>query len=119
MERLAEFIGLMRRTPLVLKDEKSVQEGIALVLKSHGIDFKREVRLSGADIVDFMLPGGVAVEIKVNIKGQARAIFRQCERYCEHEQVKALVLMSSKTMGFPPEIKGKPAYYVSLSSGWL
>lgn len=116
-ERLSEFIKLMRRTPLVLKDEKAVQEGIEVVLDSHGFDFKREVKLSQKDIVDFMLADGVAVEVK--LQGQARAIFRQCERYCEHEQVKALVLVTAKTMGFPPEIKGKPAYFVSLSSGWL
>jgi predicted SpoU family rRNA methylase len=117
MDRLQEFVTLMRRSPLVLKDEKSVQEGIETLLNSYGFDFKREVRLSGKDIVDFMLAGGIAVEVKLG--GRPMPIYKQCERYCEHEQVKALVLMTSKTMGFPPEVKGKPCYYVSLSTGWL
>lgn len=112
-----DFVRLMRKTPLVLKDEKSVQASIETVLNSYGIDHKREVRLSAEDIVDFMLPGGIAVEVK--IKGQKRAIFRQCERYCTHEQVRVLVLMTATTMGFPSIIKGKPTYYVSLGRSWL
>jgi hypothetical protein len=111
------FVILMRRVPFVLKDEKSVQAAIAVVLDSHGIDYKREVKLSDGNVVDFMLPGGIAVEIK--IKGQKREIFRQCRRYCEHAQVKAIVLMTATVMGLPPEIEGKPAYYVSMGRGWL
>ncbi len=117
MDRLQEFLSLMRRTPLVLKDEKSVQVSIETVLNSHGFDFKREVRLSQKDIVDFMLKDGIAVEVKLG--GRPMPTFKQCERYCEHPQVNALVLMTAKTMGFPPEVKGKPCYYVSLSTGWL
>lgn len=117
MDMLEDFITLMRRSPFVLKDEKSVQEGIETLLNSHGFDFKREVRLSNKDIVDFMLAYGIAVEVKLG--GRPMSIFKQCERYCAHDQVKALVLMTAKTMGFPPEIKGKPCYYVSLSTGWL
>ncbi|TLX16190.1 hypothetical protein [Rhizobium sp. MHM7A] len=111
------FVALMRRTPFVMKDEKSVQAAIAVVLDSHGIDYKREVKLSESDIVDFMLPGGVAVEVK--LKAQKREIYRQCKRYCEHEQVKIIVLMTATIMGFPPEIEGKPAYYVSMGRSWL
>lgn len=112
------FVSLMRRTPLVMKDEKSVQAAIATVLDSHGIDYKREVRLSNEDIVDFMLPGGIAVEVKLN-KAKKREVFRQCKRYCEHPQVKVIVLITATIMGFPPEIEGKPAYYVSMGRGWL
>lgn len=118
MSGLEKFIALMRRTPFVMKDEKSVQAAIAVILDSHGIEYKREVKLSETDIVDFMLPGGVAVEVKLN-KAQKREIYRQCKRYCEHEQVKVIVLMTATIMGFPPEIEGKPAYYVSLGRSWL
>jgi len=118
VNEVEQFVALMRRTPFVMKDEKSVQAAIAVVLDSHGIAYKREVKLSEGDIVDFMLPGGVAVEVKLN-KAQKREIFRQCKRYCEHEQVKVIVLMTATIMGFPPEIEGKPAYYISMGRSWL
>ena len=112
------FVALLRRTPIVMKGEKSVQAAIAVVLDSHGIEYKREVRLSNEDIVDFMLPGGIAVEVKLN-KAQKREVFRQCKRYCKHPQVRVIVLVTATVMGFPPEIEGKPAYYVSMGRGWL
>lgn len=112
-----EVMLILRTTPFVIKDEKSVQSSIERVFKDHGIVHRREVRLSEKDIVDFMIEGGIAIEVKID--GQKRAIYRQCERYCEHPSVKKIVLMTAKTMGFPVEIKGKPAYYVSLGRGWL
>ncbi len=117
MNNIEDIVALLRATPFVLKDEKSLQASIEDVLIANGIRNKREVKLSGSDIVDFMLEGGIAVEVK--LAGQKRAIYRQCERYCEHDAVKVIVLMTAKTMGFPPEIKGKPAYYVSLGRSWL
>ena len=80
------------------------------------IEHEREVRLAPGDIVDFMI-GGVAIEVKIG--GRKRSIYDQCERYCEHERVEALVLATSVAMGFPPEIKGKPCYVASLGRGWL
>jgi hypothetical protein len=117
MSLIEEFLTTVRSTPFVLKDEKAVQTAVATLLDAKGIPYKREVRLSDGDIVDFMLPGGIAVEIK--IKAQKREVFRQCRRYCKHSQVTALILMTATTMGLPPEIEGKPTYYVSFGKGWL
>jgi hypothetical protein len=81
-----------------------------------GIDAHREVRLNATDIVDFMIED-VAIEIK--IKGHRREHFRQCERYCQHLEVKALVLATAKSMGLPATINGVPVFTASLSRGWL
>lgn len=104
-----------RRWPL--SGEKALQEEIATALAACGEQFSREVRLSGDDIIDFMLPGGIGIEVKIS--GQRRAVYRQCERYCGHEAVRSLVLVTAVSMGFPPEINGKPCYVASLSRGWL
>ncbi len=103
-----------RRFPLT--DEKILQARIAECLGKENIEHEREVRLAPGDIVDFMI-GGVAIEVKIG--GRKRSIYDQCERYCEHERVEALVLATSVAMGFPPEIKGKPCYVASLGRGWL
>jgi len=113
-EELVPFFHA-RRFPL--SDEKLLQVQIDDELTRLGVSFKREVRLSGKDVVDFLIEDKIALEIK--IKGGKRAIFRQCERYCSHERVTALVLATAVPMGFPPEILGKPCYVASLGRGWL
>src|SRR3546814_17322080 len=82
-ENFVRFIGARRFT---LSDETLLQQEIAAELILAGVPFDREVRLSAKERVDFMLPGGVAVEVK--IKGQRRLVFKQCERYVQHEAVK-------------------------------
>lgn len=109
--------NLIEVSKLSLTDEKQTQVHIAKVLDAGGVAFEREVRLSDRDIVDFMVDGSVAVEVK--IKGQRKAIYRQLERYAAHNQVKAVVLVTSVAMTLPPEIGGKPATVASLSKGWL
>lgn len=110
-------IRIIRARPFVLSDEKRVQADIGLALDEAGIAYEREVALSGRDIVDFMFPEGIAMEIKLSMA--KRAIYRQCERYCEHSSVKGLILVSATAMGFPEEIKGKPCWVASLGAGWL
>lgn len=97
-----------------LSDEKATQQQIEEALSDMNIS--REYRLSATHVVDFLVEG-LAVEVKV--KGQATAILRQCESYCEYDDVKGLLLITSRSMGFPEEINDKPCYYISLSKGML
>ncbi len=99
-----------------LSNEKLLQADIETVLSDKGIAFEREVHLSASDIVDFMIDG-VAVEVK--IKGSAREIYRQLERYAAHERVEALVLATNRPMGLPLQINGRPARMVLLGRNWL
>jgi hypothetical protein len=46
-------------------------------------------------------------------------IFRQLERYAQHNVVEAIVLFTSVSMLLPGEIGGKPAAVASLSRGWM
>jgi hypothetical protein len=102
---------------LPVGDEKLLQDAIANVLAEGGIPFRREVRLNAHDIVDFMIDGGIALEIK--IKGGKTAIYYQCRRYCEHAEVAAIVLATNLAMGLPATINDKPAYVAALGEGWL
>lgn len=106
----------LQRTRVPLHDEKATQAAIADALTSAGVAHEREVRLSDADIVDFMV-GPVAIEVK--IKGPRMDMFRQLERYAKHDQVRALVLATAKSIRLPDQINGKPAGVVSLGAAWL
>lgn len=113
----SEVIRLVEKTPIVFGNEKSVQEQLSEILATAGIPHGREVVLGPGDIVDFMIEGGTALEVK--LKAPKRAIYRQCVRYCSHPQVKALILATATAMGFPEEINGKPCWVASLGRSWL
>jgi hypothetical protein len=99
-----------------LTDEKDTQREILKVLMENQINFHREYRLDSKNILDFFADG-IGVEVK--IKGRARSIYKQCERYCQFEEVKGLILITNKTIGFPKEINQKPCWILNLGKAWL
>ncbi|WP_316234641.1 hypothetical protein [Bradyrhizobium sp. SZCCHNR1020] len=112
-----DIIALIESARLPLADEKILQAELARLFDGAGIVYRREVRLSAADIVDFMIADGLAIEIK--IKGQRRAIYKQLERYCAHAHVGEIVLATNVAMGLPDAINGKPVGLARLGRGWL
>lgn len=116
VEIVSEIISILKSKRLPLTTEKELQVEIEKLFIENNLSFEREYRLDNKNIVDFFIEG-VAVEIK--IKGTAKNIYKQCERYCEFEQVKTMLLVTSKTMGFLEQINDKDCYYFSLSRNWL
>lgn len=112
-----DIVRLIQRRALPLGDEKILQAQMAHEFTTAGIIFEREKHLSHSDIVDFLTDAGIAIEVK--IKGGKFEIYRQCERYCMHEEVRALVLATAVAMALPTTINGKPAMIASLGRGWL
>lgn len=118
MEELINRIGniLSSGRFVRLDDEKALQAEMADYLNSKGVTFTREKRLSARDIPDFFIDD-LAIEVK--IKGGKMDIYRQCERYCGYDEVKALILVTNKSMALPDQINGKPAYVLNISKSWL
>lgn len=115
------FVSIIGRACLPLSSESACQQAIETLLAEHmpGVEILREHRLSSRDRPDFFAPAeGVAIEVKVGGRGQQRnAIVRQLDRYAEHDQVKALVLVTGVAM---PAIRlSKPVHVVSLGRAWL
>lgn len=105
---------LQNRFPLEV--EKETQAAIEQKFKDNGIEYSREHKLDQNNIPDFFIDG-IAIEIK--IKGNAKSIYKQCERYCQFQEVKSLILVTNRSMGFPKEINGKPCYFINLGKAWL
>lgn len=97
-----------------LQDEKVCQIQILTALSS--LNVFREYYLDNHNIIDFYL-NGVGIEVK--IKGNKKTIYKQCKRYCESSNIKAFVLITGRSMGFPKEIEGKPCYVLNLGLAWL
>ncbi len=113
MKRVIDILSSHR---FPLEKEKETQEAIEKAFVDNSIAYNREYHLDKNSIPDFFIDG-TAIEIK--IKGNAKSIFKQCERYCSFEEVKSLVLVTNRSMGFPKEINGKPCYFINLGKAWL
>lgn len=112
----AELVSFLESRRFPLTEERKTQSFIAAELTMAGISFRREVKLGDGDRIDFLI-GNVGVEIK--LKGQRREIYRQCERYCGHDDVAALVLATNAAMGMPHTIRGKSVFIAHLGRAWL
>ena len=99
-------------------DEKQLHDGLATVLTAAGIGFVREHVAGPRDRFDFLCDGGVVIEAK--IKGSASEALRQVDRYCERDDVKAVVIVTPTAWGKRPrwrqdiKLHGKPVRIVSL-----
>lgn len=107
-------VSVLRQYRFSFSNEKTLQADIAAILNEEGVAVTREYPLSPYGIVDMFLDG-VAFEIK--IKGQKKAIYRQCRDYALHDDVKAVVLLTAHSMGLPETLNDKPAYVYSLTAG--
>lgn len=97
--------------------EDILQLQILDVLSSKGVPVTREVVLAPGSRIDFVVGDTLGIEVK--IQGSPTAIFRQCERYCQSDSIAALILVTNRSMGFPPEIAGKPCYLINLGRSRL
>jgi hypothetical protein len=99
-----------------LQNEKSLQMAMDLKFAAAFAGMHREYEFDQYNIVDFFFKG-VAIEVK--IKAGAKDIYKQCERYCKFDEVKSLILVTNRAIGFPKEINGKPCYVLNLGKAWL
>ena len=107
-------IGRIKSLRLDLSNEKNTQRQLFDYMRPHG--FVREYKLDEKNIPDFFYDG-IAIEVK--IKGSKKNIYLQLKRYCEFDQVKAIILITGRSMGLPSEIIGKPCFYINLTRAYL
>jgi hypothetical protein len=111
VDELAETMAAYRFT---FATERDLQNGIERVLESAKFPFEREFILSPKDRVDFLVVGGIALEVKT--KGSLTALTMQVHRYLQDERVEGTVIVTSKQghRNLPAEINGKPVRVVWL-----
>lgn len=92
--QIDELVALFQRASIPATSvEKELQESVESLLKSAGVEFRPQVRLSSGGIVDVMV-GSIAVELKV--KGVSGAILRQIAGYAECEEVSGVVVVTTR-----------------------
>lgn len=93
-------------------NEVQFHEGLASVLAKLGVAFQREFVAGERDRFDFLCEGGLVIEAK--IKGSFSEALRQVDRYCQREDVNAVLIVATRMWARGPKFKkegklhGKP-----------
>ena len=118
-ERLHQLADTLSRIRFRFTDEDSLQRGIGEVLRKKGYLFRREESLSARDRPDFLLDGGLAIEVKIG--GSLPELLRQVARYTEHEEVRGILVMGSPVWltRIPATLGGKPLFHLRLIGSLL
>jgi len=85
-----------------------------VVLGAAGIQHQREFRLDARSRLDFMVEGGLGIEVKTD--GTVSDLGYQILRYLQHESVKGMVVVTTRSshQHLPSELEGKPVWVVYL-----
>lgn len=105
---------LLRAGRFLCATEAELQLQVAQALDQAGVRYTREKSLSRRDRPDFMLAGGLALELKTQT--DQKSLLRQLLRYAEHAEVRAMVVGTTTHRGLrlPPLVGGKPLRTVHL-----
>lgn len=100
-------------------NERELQDGIESVLREAGYSFDRERQLAPGDVIDFLVAGGLGIEVKV--AGGMAEVTRQLHRYAQHADVTELLLVSTRLRHgqLPDVLNGKPLRFQPLLGGLL
>jgi hypothetical protein len=101
------------------RNEKELQEGLAMAFLEAAVPAVREYRLGPRDTIDFMIDGGIGVEVKVG--GSLADATRQLHRYAGFDEVHSLVLVTtrSRLANMPMTLQGKPLGTLVLSGAFV
>lgn len=113
------FLHLFADRAFKAVDELALQDEIARVLGAGGFAFEREVRLSDADRIDFLV-GDIGLEVKT--AGTRTQVIRQLHRYAQHERIGELVLATTRwshASSLPVAMSGKRLSILPLYRGTL
>lgn len=99
--------------------ELELQSGIDLALQRNNIEFQREVRLGAGNRIDFLVPPGIGIEVKIG--GSTSALIRQLHRYALRPEILGLVVVASRLRLNPglDMIGGKPLHIIGLIGSLL
>ncbi len=123
MSTLDRVVSVLKRHRFNFTTEDELQRGIASALREAGESFEREVPLTKADRIDFLV--GVRegddfrseVGIEVKVDGSISALTRQVYRYADHPRVPAVLIVTGlhRHDNMPPVMNGKPVRVLVVS----
>ena len=103
--------------PQAVLDEIELQDMVEAALLQNNIEYRREARCGKGCRVDFLLSGGVAVEVKAR-RRPYKTLLSQLKRYAQCETVSAIIFVTNDAAHLPAQIEEKPLIYLNLKRLW-
>lgn len=98
--------------------EYDLQALIAEQFDRDGIPYVKEYKLGPRNRVDFLVAGGIVVEVKKG-KPNSGELAAQADRYAAFEVVADVILVVERNVfNYHQEANGKPVHYVALNKLW-
>lgn len=115
---ISGIVDLIAQYRFRFSSEVQLHEGISKVLDVAGISYRREVRIDEHNRLDFLIDGGLVIEVK--IAGSGAELLRQVHRYAQEEIVTGIIVVTNKPWhDLPPTLNGKPVAVHVMSRGGL
>jgi len=101
----------------LVRDEFKLQNIIAQQFNQSGIGYDREYKLAPRNRIDFLVAGGIGVEVKKG-KPYRRQVIEQLERYTAFPEISTMILVVERNLDIPKKINGKKCYSIGLNKLW-
>ncbi len=101
----------------IFPDEYKIQKMIETLLMDRGISFQKEYKLASRNRIDFLLEGGVGVEVKRG-KPNRNSVLKQLTRYASFESISAIILVVDRNVYIPDSVLGKKCILFGLNRLW-
>lgn len=101
----------------LVTDEYRLHDIITKSLNMAGIFFKREYKLSPHNRIDYLVNGGIGVEVKKG-KPYSRQVIEQLKRYAVFPEITAIILVVERNLDIPKQINGKMCCSFGLNKLW-
>jgi hypothetical protein len=87
------------------------------LLQEAGISFKKEYSPAPRNRIDFLVDGGIGIEVKKG-KPNRTQVCAQLERYAAFDCIRAIILVVERSVNIPREVKGKQCVLFGLNRLW-
>lgn len=101
----------------VTLEEYDLQMVVAERLTSAGICYHREHFLGPRNRIDFLVDGGIGIEVKKGKPARAK-VMRQLQRYTSSPEIKAVILVVERNVNISREMNGKTCISFGLNKLW-
>lgn len=118
---LATVLASLKRLRVTsIAREYNLQLIIANQFVKECIPHAREVKLGPGNVVDFMLPGGIVIEVKKGKPPSTPKVLAQVERYAAFPRVKSIIIVVEGKLNpiSGTTENGKPVALVNLAKQW-
>lgn len=110
------------RLDMGVEDRAQAQAMSAMVATWGPASVAREYRLGPGDRPDFMVAGGIVVELK-GPRHRQPSVLRQLQRYAAHPEVNFVILVTARGMAMPPVLSARgrhvPCAVIHMARAWL